>query len=250
MRIIFYLLIPILFISCSESKLLSESLSKYKAPLDYLYDSEYVECERHERVSITNLSNQVLDTSTSVSRINFKLIPLLIYNYQEVNFAIRLGESSLDQKYHDFFRESFKTESERTGCYTIADNPLESEYSIEITYDTCVVNSIYQRNSTVIFLLFAYSMSFQEIGFPANAEMTVNVKLKKQNDLVFEKTYSGSRVQPFINRQSKDIGKLHSDFVTNMAESLSLNTKDFIEEIIRDVNHAIEESKNYAQPTV
>ena len=153
---------------------------------------------------------------------------------------MNLGQSSLEQNYYDFFKKSFTVESQRSGCFSLTDNPTDSKYTVEIVFDTCKIGSKYQRNSTVLFLLFAYSMSFQEIGFPAKTDLVLNVKLKKENNLIFEKNYSINKEQPFLNVQSRDVNKLRADFVTNMAESLSLSTKDCIEQLVTDINQVIE----------
>ena len=237
------LLIPLFLASCSESKMLLKSLNKYRAPLEYLHDRKINECEKSTGISLVVFDNQTIDSLTSVSKINHKVLPFLIYNYEEINLAVNLGQSSLEQSYYEFFKQSFAVESQRTGCYSLTDNPTDSEYTIEIVFDTCKINSKYQRNSTVLFFLIAYSMSFQEIGFPAKTNLVLNLKVKKADNLIFEKTYSIDKEQPFINARMQDVNKLRSDFVTNMAESLSLSTKDCIEQIIFDINQVIEKEK-------
>lgn len=242
-RLCLLLFIPLLLISCSESKMLLKSLNKYQAPLEYLHDSKINECDKPTKVSLAIFDNKVLDSLTSVSKINHKVLPFLIYNYEEINLAVTLGQSSIKQNFQDFFKQSFEVESQRTGCYSLTNNPTDSQYTVEVVFDTCKVDSKYQRNSTVLFFLIAYSMSFQEIGFPAKTNLALHVKIKKANTLVFEKKYSINKEQPFINAPIRDINKLRSDFVTNMAESLSFSTKDCIEQIIFDINQIIEEEK-------
>lgn len=240
MRLITFLLITVFMISCSESRMLLKSLSKYQAPLDYLHDSKINECDKSPQIALAKFENQFLDSATTVSKINHKVLPLIIYNYEEINLAVKLGQSSLKQDYSDFFGKSFAVESQRTGCYTLTDNQTESKYSIEITCDTCTINSKYQRNSTVLYLLIAYSMSFQERGFPAKTDLGLHVKLRKERELIWEKKYSIKKTQPFLNAQMRDTEQLRSNFVTNMAESLSLSTKECIEQIISDINQEIE----------
>ena len=237
------LLVPLFLVSCSESKMLLKSLNKYQAPLEYLHDSKISECDKSARVSLAAFDNTAFDSLTSVSKINHKVLPLLIYNYEEVNLAVKLGQSSLEQSYYEFFQQSFAVESQRTGCYSLTDTPTDSKYTVEIVVDTCKIDSKYQRNSTVLFFLIAYSMSFQEIGFPAKANLVLNVKVKKAVNLIFEKKYSIDKEQPFINAQMRDVNKLRSDFITNMAESLSHGTKECIEQIIFDINQIIEKDQ-------
>jgi hypothetical protein len=237
------LLIPLFFVACSESRMLLESLNKYQSSLEYLHDSKINECDKSAIVSLAVFDNHAFDSLTSVSKINQKVLPLLIYNYEEINFAVNLGQSSLEQNYYEFFKQSFAMESQRTGCYSFTDNPTDSKYTVEIVFDTCKISSKYQRNSTIIFVWVAYSISFQEIGFPAISNLALNVKMKKEDNLIFEKNYSIEKQQPFINAQIRDVNKLRYNFVTNMAESLSLSTKDCIEQIIFDINQVIEKKE-------
>ncbi|MCG8412146.1 MAG: hypothetical protein MI739_12775 [Bacteroidales bacterium] len=242
MKKLLLILIPIFLISCSESKLLLKSLNQFQAPLNYVHDSKIINHDKSAKLAIKQTNFQSLNTLTSVSKINHKLFPFIIYNYEEINLAVKLGQSSLQENYPDFFKNAFATESERTGCYLLSDNINESDYSLEITCDTCKVESKYQRNCTVVFLLFAYSMSFQEIGFPAETNLLLNVKLNKGDNLVFEKKYQVYTAQPFLNVQRRNQVKLRADFVTNMAESLSLSTKNGIEQMIADINNAIKKN--------
>lgn len=240
MKYIALLLMATFLISCSDSKMLLKSFNEYRVPLDYLHDSKIKECDRSTHIAIGNIDNQVLDSSTTITKLSHKVLPLLFYNYEEVKLAVELGQSSLETNYSDFFKTSFTTESQRTGCFSLIENSTEPEYTVEITYGTCEVNSMYERTSTILFLLLAYSMNFQEIGYPAETELALTVKLKKETDLIFNKKYLITKVQQFINVPSQNVNKLRSDFVVNMAESLSLSTKVCIEQIIADLNQVIE----------
>jgi hypothetical protein len=181
----------------------------------------------------------MFNSSTSVTTINHKLLPFILYNYEETDLAVNLGQSSIEQNYSDFFKESFKKESQRTGCYSLTDDIDNTDYILEIRFDTCQTKSKYRKIDTLLFLLVAFGSSTQEIGDPSETDLNLNVKLIKDDKLVFEKKYSINRTQPFINVQTNDVDKLRSDFLTNMVESLSLSTKECIEQIIRDINLVI-----------
>ena len=238
MKYLKLLLLALLLSSCSASKTLLKSLNKYQVSLEYLHDSEIKECNKSSTVALIGFDNQVLDFLTSVSKINYKLFPFIIYNYEEINLAVNLGQNSLEQNYYDFFKKSFATESQRTGCYSLIDNSNDSKYTVEIVFDTCKIDSKYQRSTIVLFFLFAASMREQEIGYPAKTNLVLNVKLKKETNLIFERKYSIEKVQPFLN--TGNTYKLYSDFVTNMVESLSLSTKDCIEQLVIDINQVVE----------
>ena len=118
-----------------------------------------------------------------------------------------------------------------------------NDYILEFRFDTCQTKSKYQTKAVIVFVLVAFGMSGQEIGFPSETYLDLNVKLIKDHNLVFEKTYSINRMQPFINAQTRDVEKLRSDFLTNMVESLSLSTKECIQRIVKDINQVIDVTK-------
>jgi len=168
------------------------------------------------------------------------VLPLIIYNSQETDLAVTLGQSSIERNYIDFFKESFKRESQRTGCYSLTDEKDDDAYLLEVRFVTCLTKSRYQQRYLLLFLFFAASVSVQEIGYPSQTDLILDVKLIKGNNSVFEKKYSVIRAQPFINAQTRKLEKLRSDFVTNMVESLSLSSKEGIERIIKDINLIIQ----------
>lgn len=241
MKFLYISIIAFMVLSCSEAKMLQKSLGKFDAPIGYLHDSKITDCPKTDSLVVW-LNNQSLDSVTNVSKINTKVLPFLVFNYTEVNMKVKLGQSSLQQKYDDFFAGSLADETKRTGCFAITDQePKDSYYTLDITIDTCTTNSKYQRSTTVLFLFFAYSYSFQEAGFPAQTNLKVSARLKKGNDLVAEHTYVIDRTQPFIPNPNRNITNLRADFTANMVESLSLSTKQCVEEIILDVNKALRE---------
>ena len=79
MRYLKLLLIPLILSSCSESKMLLKSLNKYQVPLDYLHDSKINECDKSTSIAFIKCENQVLDAATSVSKINYKIFPFILY---------------------------------------------------------------------------------------------------------------------------------------------------------------------------
>jgi hypothetical protein len=85
-------------------------------------------------------------------------------------------------------------------------------------------------------MLLFYGTTYQESGSPAYSKLRFSAELKRGEDVIFTKNYLADREQPFISNNYRDINKLRSDFLVNMAESLSLNTKDCIELLIQDIN--------------
>jgi hypothetical protein len=250
MKFLYISIFALMVVSCSESKMLQKSLGNFNAPIAYLHDSKIIDSPKTDSLIIW-LNNKSLDSITNVTKINAKLLPFLVFNYSEVNLNVKLGQSSLQQKYDDFFANSLLDESDRTGCFGISN--LESNasfYTLDITIDTCSTNSKYQRSTTVLFLFFAYSVSSREAGFPAETNLKVSTQLKKGGVLIAEKSYAIKRTQPFIPTPNTSLHNLRADFTTNMVESLSLSTKQCVEDIINDVNRTIQEKRSSTTSSV
>jgi len=94
----------------------------------------------------------------------------------------------------------------------IDDSGNSTGYVIEIRFDTCETTSRYQMNSTLVFVGIAFGASTQEMGFPAETNLIVNVKLVKADKPVFQKRYSIIRTQPFIKWTNEKCGELTGRF--------------------------------------
>jgi len=153
---------------------------------------------------------------------------------------VKLGQSSIQEDYTDFFTGSLTDESKRSGCFSVTDQiPNDSVYTLDLTIDSCNTISKYRKNFTFMFLLIAYTYSYSESGSPAETNLQVSAKFSKGSSLIYEKKYSIKRTQPFINPSRWNSNKLRADFTTNMVEGLSLSTKECIEQIVADINTSL-----------
>lgn len=233
------LLFPIAIISCGPTKNLSKIIHKQKVSPEYLHNSEIKQCDRTVTIALSSINDSRFPRETTVNRIRRVIHPFLVYNNLEYTWSIDLGESSLDGGYGDFLEHAFKTESPRTGCYTVVDNPLEADYTLDITVNRCEVNAKYEMNSVVIFLLLAYSQSYEEMGLPAITNLMVNAKLKKGEETVLDEQYQMGMSLPFLSGNYANTNKLKADFLKYLVENLSANTKFIVEAMINDINQNI-----------
>ena len=237
-QIFILLLSSLLFISCSQSKMLTRSLQKSKAPISYLHDSEIIEFDKTKTIALGSFNNQIIDSITNVTVTRRIIIPLLVFNYFDRKYDISLGQSNLDQNYTDFFKSSFLTESHRSGKYSLVDSNT-SDYILDIKIDSCYTTSKYQMTSSSLYLVSHVITTIKEKGFPSESKLVLSVSLKSNNKIVFEKDYIFDKIQALSNSRSKQTNALRAFFITNMVESLSLNTKECIELIIDDINKEI-----------
>jgi hypothetical protein len=181
-----------------------------------------------------------MDSITSVSKLRGLTLPFIVFNYFERNMLIHLGQSSIEQEFNDFFLSSLIDESNRTGNFGISrDSSKDSFYTLEVNIDTCMTHSKYRSTTLGIFALYAYSVSSNEMGFPAETILHVSTKLRKGSAVISEKDYSIKRNQPFLSPRSRNSNKLRAEFIANMVESLSLSSKECIENMVDDLNNSI-----------
>lgn len=102
MKFLYISIFALIVVSCSESRMLQKSLGNFSAPIGYLHDSKIIDNPKTDSL-IVWLNNKSLDSITNVTKINAKILPFLVFNYSEVNLNVKLGQSSLQQKYDDFF---------------------------------------------------------------------------------------------------------------------------------------------------
>jgi hypothetical protein len=235
MRFIFISIIALFAISCSPTKQLQGRLSKYKQPIGYIHDSKSADCTKSDSL-IIKLNNKPLDSLTSVSLIYKHTVYLLLYASSDIKMNVKLGQNNIQKQYNDFFVSSLIDESKRSGCYGISNKVSDDLlYTLEITIDSCKTNADYRYEMFDLLGMLSISVN----GFPAETNMHVSTKLKKGGIVLAEKAYTIKRKQPFLTSRNISFDRLEADFVANMAESLSLGTKECIEKIINDLNSTI-----------
>ena len=80
-------------------------------------------------------------------------------------------------------------------------------------------------------------------AFPSETYLSIKLKLRKGDDLILEKNYSINNKQSnSYNYGNNNQGASNSILIDNMAESLSLCTKQIIEEIIFDIDNSIKDN--------
>ena len=239
MRNITIAILAVLLVSCSGPKKLQSNLQKLNSSIEYLHNSPTSSCPRSNQVYI-NINNAPLDTFTTASKLSGLVLPFIIFNHFETTMKVKLGQSSIQENYNDFFTGSLIDESKRSGCFNVSKiKTTDSIYTLDLTIDTCNTISKYKKSYTFMYLFFAYSWYYSESGSPAQTNLQVSAKFRKGNSLIYDKKYSIKRIQPFVNPINANSNKLQSDFSTNMVEGLSLSTKDCIEQIVADINTSL-----------
>ena len=231
--------IAFISLSCSDTKKLHQILSDYEVTIGYLHDTKMENYPASDSL-IVRINKNALDSLLTVTMIQSSVYPFILVNYSDVSMKVHLGQNSLEQPYSDFFTKSFIEESKRTGHFGVTNRPItESIYTLDISIDTCMTHSVYKRIIYVAFPYFRPFSNYKELGDPAETNLHVTATLKKGNSIIAVKKYDLSRSQPLLTTYKEGFDKFHSDFMVNMVQSLSLCTKQCIEEMVTDINNSL-----------
>lgn len=239
----------VLFTSCTSTKQFQRSLEHKIVPLGYLFDSQIKECDNVATIAITQFDDAALLPVTTAKKKGGFVIPLLFLNYWEVNFNTTLGKASLNQDFSQFFKSSFKIESERSGCYTSINDTLNAGYKLEIEFDKCNVTSKYKQSTTVLILGDDFqSTDVNEKFFPSKGDFKFTAKLKRNGKTLFKKTYSIQSDLPYYGNNSFDIDELRTAYLNNMGMTMSQTTKKCIEQLVTDINLVVQSTVDMSLP--
>jgi hypothetical protein len=240
MKKIVYLLFAIMLCSsCSGLKELQTSFRQFGGNLEYIHDSRINGCQKKDSVVIM-MHDYLLDGKTTVRKGSMLILPFLLFNYFEQNYWVTLGQEALNSRYDDFFNASLTEECHRNGCFNLAGIiSNDSTYTLEIGVDTCYTKAKYKRFSSFVYFGYGYSSFNDEYGKTPKTTLKVSAVLRKAGNVIFQKQYvSENSISPGIESgQGKNDPR--GILIRSMTGSLSLSTKQCIEEIVTDINKAL-----------
>ncbi|GAT62729.1 hypothetical protein [Paludibacter jiangxiensis] len=240
MKKIVYLLFAImLFSSCSGLKELQTSFRQFGGNLEYIHDSHINGCPKKDSVVIM-MHDYLLDGKTTVRKGSMLILPFLFFNYFEQNYWVTLGQEALNSRYDDFFNASLTEECQRNGCFHLTGMiSNDSTYTLEIGVDTCYTRAKYKRFSSFVYFGYGYESLNDEYGKTPKTTLKVSAVLRKAGNVIFRKQYvSENSISPGIESgQGKNDPR--GILIRSMTGSLSLSTKQCIEEIVTDINKAL-----------
>jgi len=240
MKKIVYLLFAImLFSSCSGLKELQTSFRQFGGNLEYIHDSHINGCPKKDSVVIM-MHDYLLDGKTTVRKGSMLILPFLFFNYFEQNYWVTLGQEALNSRYDDFFIANLAEECQRNGCFHLTGMiSNDSTYTLEIGVDTCYTRAKYKRFSSFVYFGYGYESLNDEYGKTPKTTLKVSAVLRKAGNVIFRQQYvSENSISPGIeSRQGKNDPR--GILIRSMTGSLSLSTKQCIEEIVTDINKAL-----------
>lgn len=241
--------------SCSSSKAMLREMLDSRADLYYeLTTPEYIgEVRSDIYLNFIDYSNMAY--YTTMKKKGFTLVPLFFYNYSSNKFEAALGERSLTINFREFLTEALLTEFNSSTCINLVDNEHNIAPDTALILDVKVMKNLTKgkiklretaiftgyldlllgnEEEDAIFPMFAGKTNNKI--YPAITELVVKIKLSRKDETLLEKEYK-------VNRGYRSASVGYGDtYITNrtclniMAESLSLATKEVVEEISQELH--------------
>lgn len=239
---IYYILIGMACTSCRSSRSMQNELNGMRSDLYYeLTSVEYLN-EVNKTVYLEFIDYSNTDYHTTIQRKGGFFLPLLLYNYERNNYRTRLGEHSLSQLYREFLTDALLAECNSSTCFQLLHDPDQREvadsiYRLEVKIlQNETTGGVVLTKNHLIGLDGEY-ISFQSSRYrPAHSQLQIAVRLSYQTTCLLNKTYQVQHKQSRKSRSYETSYDANQACLNDMAESLSLATKEIVEEISQELH--------------
>lgn len=234
-------LIPICFFilsmlnSCIGSYTLQHSLSKYKEPLGYTYDSMPDTVKGDYKIYLKVIDKLKINDTTKVKEDRFFIMPLVIAGGYKYDFTVTLGRKNVEPSFSEFINNSFQMEAKRSGNFNTKNKSFRSDFIIEMTLLDCQISTQYHKDR------IRYGRNSKEnwILKPITGIFTIEVRLLRKGKVVFYKQYSSTKSsQPEIQQFNSET-VMNKKMMEDFAKTASLEIKEIVESTIMDINEQI-----------
>ena len=250
-KYLLYLLVIISVFGCSINGQLASSLERYEQSLNYVYDSEIIAEKKNVAVTIDSvlIYDSAMNNSTTVKTQSGIVIPLLILNIWDYKYSCSLGENVITEDLSNFFLESLKQESFRSGIFLLNPNDstlceIDQIYNLEIIVDSLNIKGPYSNSGSMFISPYGYSYSLSEMAGPAKAECKLQFVLKKGEKIKLTRDIYISQMTDFLrNKRNMSSDELQEKYAIAMVEALSTAIKNSISKTITDINNFISDNE-------
>lgn len=246
--VLFFILV--LSYSCTSTKVMTREIQGITTGLGYELTSAEYKGEILCNVYLNSLDGAGLIPRTTIEKAGRTVVPLLIVNYMGEKFKAQLGESSLNSPYRKFLTEALLAECNSSSSFNLYEKPekagTDTEFLLDIKVNRCQTSSLIKLNSTAILWvdIFSGDSDFATILNnsikPAITELDFDVNLSRDGESIYHKSYSLKHNQIYHHSSTSDTYSANQACLDNMAEGLSLATKEIVEQIVTNLSLVIE----------
>lgn len=237
----FLIAVLLLCSSCRTSRSMLKEILPMRSNLFYELTSPEYQGEINHSVYLTFIDYSNLDYYTSVKKSGGLIIPFILVNHEGNYFNVRLGEGSLTQTYREFLTDALLAECNSSTCFNLKDSGKaaipDSAYRLEVKIIHNETLSKVRLNATN-FIWFgpSYIDLVNNRALSALTNLSIAVRLSHGDDCLLDKTYDISHKQKGPHRGFEDSVRANEACLQTMTESLSLATKEIVEDISQELH--------------
>lgn len=232
-------LLPFLIFSCQTTGNIKKDFHSLETNLYYELSTPVYQAEIKDTVFLNPIISSEMSGNVSVKRKQYLILPLILYNHVYEKFKVTLGENILKDYFSDFLTEALLAECNRSTCFYLKNDldNLEDEpdYFLEIKILKNETTSMLKYKDNLLFIpIFEDSEGITWNSYTYDNPKTkikIQVSLLKGSEQLFEKVFSTDFETPKYQRSFDDTSILKEACAENMAECLSLATKQIVEDI-------------------
>ena len=230
-----WVLILVMVSSCVGPYMLQYTLREYKVSLNYEHDSKIDTLKSNRKVCVRVIDKLKTNDTTKVKDNGFLLVPLVIAGGYKGDFTVTLGKSNVKPTFSEFIYSSFRTEVNRSGKFKTEKRAFWSDYTLKITLVDCQISAQYHKDR------IRYSLYSKEnwILKPVTGKFIMEVQLIGKRNILLEKVYSSNKSSQLKIQNFKSEYEMNKKMMEDFAQTASIEIKDILESVIRDVNERI-----------
>lgn len=231
-----------LFTSCISSRSMQSELNGMQSDLFYELTSLEYHGEIKDSIYLDFIDYSNTDYYTTVKRNGGMFLPLILYNFQKDRFRTRLGEHSLSQLYREFLTDALLTECNSSTCFQLIDNSQnlvspDSVFRLEVKVrENQTTGGVSLETHNLIWFEGDYFEYHSCYPHSSKTKLSISVRLTRQGDCLLDKTYEVIHTQPREKGFYSESYAANQASLNNMAECLSLATKEIVEEISQELH--------------
>lgn len=232
-----------LLCSCRSSRSMQKELNGMRSNLFYELTSQEYIGEVNKTIYLDFIDYSNTDYYSTIKRKGGFFVPLLFYNFQKDKFRTRLGEYSLSQLYREFLTDALLTECNSSTCFHLVDNkdniaPSDSVYRLKVKVRQNETNGGVVVNQNGFIWFEGKYVELANCRYrPSETQLAISIRLSYRDDCLLDKTYNVKHKQFRKNRrQYEDSYGANQASLDDMAECLSLATKEVIEYISQELH--------------
>ena len=241
MKRIVLLLFSMAILGCGTTSGVRRSFEHHQHSMNYLFDS----VENVEKKNMLIYLNDIkfsagnLPDSFVVEKEKRYFIPLIFLNYWKGVYLCKLGKKNIYEDLDNFISSSFRSEVERSGRFQLTDD-VNADYQLDLEFSNIISEGIYTQSGKFHYLIFLYMWGSSQSTSSIHASILSNVKLSRNDEIVFEKDVSIKKTQYPMSTSSMTAAELKYNFAIQLVENLSLCFKECFEDIVAELNNCVD----------